>query len=301
MKVLIQICSFGAAMLIAFTVTMYSLPQRRGEVPPEPKAVDLSQMTMGDFVALGDDLYRNRGSCPLCHNDLGRAPDLEAMDVVGELEKTLAKPEYKGEAKTVEEYLRESMVNPSAFVVKGFGKKGSNDTESPMPASDAPPAQLSATEIDAIIAYLQDKDGYKVTVTLPEASKEEDKSTETASAAAPAKPPEFAQTPEQALAKYACGACHTLGKVESVVGPDLNTVAQRLSLAEIRESIIAPKAEVAEGFPDIMPDYGARMSVGELEMISQYLFQLGDHGSQASGNTLPEEQASNSTGDHSSS
>ena len=49
----------------------------------------------------------------------------------------------------------------------GFGKKGSNDTQSPMPAADRPPIQLSQVELDAVLAFMQSKDGNPVTVALP--------------------------------------------------------------------------------------------------------------------------------------
>ena len=56
---------------------------------------------------------------------------------------------------------------PSAFVVVGYGVKGSNDTVSPMFDVRAAPAELSPLEVDAIIAFLQHKDGHHVTISLP--------------------------------------------------------------------------------------------------------------------------------------
>ena len=45
--------------------------------------------------------------------------------------------------------------DPSAFVVAGFGKKGTNDSESPMPNIAAGSVGLSEAELKAVVAYLQ--------------------------------------------------------------------------------------------------------------------------------------------------
>jgi len=165
----------------------------------------------------------------------------------------------------VETYLRESMLQPSAYVVKGFGKKGSNDTESPMPAVDQPPIKLSELAVDAIIAYLQNKDGNEVTVALPTDAPEQDAKDEAAEAK-----PAMAQSPEEVIAKYGCAACHSILETESVVGPSLKQVGQRLKLEQIRTSIIEPNAVITEGFPPIMPAF-PEMTITELEMVTRFL------------------------------
>jgi cbb3-type cytochrome oxidase cytochrome c subunit len=57
----------------------------------------------------------------------------------------------------------------------------------------------------------------------------------------------------------------------SPVGPDLNGVGDRLSIDQIRISIVAPNAVIAEGYPPIMPDFSAQMTIAELELIVQFL------------------------------
>jgi hypothetical protein len=44
-----------------------------------------------------------------------------------------------------------------------------------------------------------------------------------------------------------------------------------LSIDQIRASIIAPNAVIAEGYPPIMPDFSEQMMIAELEMIVQFL------------------------------
>ncbi len=84
--------------------------------------------------------------------------------------------------------------------------------------------------------------------------------------------PQIAESAEAALVKFTCMVCHSVLESESPVGPDLRTVASRLSVEEIRQSIIDPTAVIAEGFPPIMPaDFADKMKIKELDMIVQFL------------------------------
>ena len=266
MSALIKAVGFSVLMIFLFGSVTYVLPQVKGEAPEEEE-VALGELTMDDFVAMGERIYRGKGTCTLCHNNLGRAPDMLTYDVKSTSLERLEDNRYQGAAAGAEDYLRESMVDPSAYVVEGFGKKGSDDTESPMPAVDQPPIQLSDTEIDAVIAFLQHKDGNEVTVALPSAD-----AAPAAAADRAAEPPAVAENAEQAIAKFGCAACHTILDSESPVGPSLKDVGTRLDAAQIRSSIIDPKAEIAEGFPPIMPEF-PNMALAELELVVEYLMQ----------------------------
>lgn len=273
MKVLIKTLGFSLALMLMFTAVTYVLPQMKGEAPQD-RDVDVAALTMDSFISLGEDMYLGKGTCTLCHNDLGRAPDLLALNVVSTSLKRIGEPLYQGDATDAAGYVRESMLNPNIYVVRGFGKKGSDDTESPMPAVDKPPIQLSDVEISAIIAYLQAKDGNPVTVALPAQTPASllavDEKTE------PAKPM-LAENAEEAIAKYACAACHAVLDTEAAIGPSLNDVGKRLTTDQIRNSVIAPNAVIAEGYAPVMPDLSGKMVVKELELIVRFLAeQTGD-------------------------
>ena len=271
MSVFFKTIGFSIGLALIFTLVTQLLPQVEGEAPVETK-VDLASLTMDDFVAMGEDLFMNKGTCTLCHKPppIGRAPDIQGMDMVRTSTERFADERYQGESKDAAGYLLESMIDPSKFVVAGWGKKGSNDTVSPMPAIDKAPIQLSAMEMDAIIAYLQAKDGNEVTVSLPspEAAAEVAAATPAAGGAVPAP----AATAEEALGKYACSSCHAMDSEDPLVGPGLATVGRRLSEGEIRQSIVDPAAVITEGFPPAMPaDFAEKMTVKELEMLVQHL------------------------------
>ncbi|MEN8180878.1 MAG: cytochrome C, partial [Pseudomonadota bacterium] len=100
MKVLLKTIGFSLGLTLVFTLVTYLLPQMKGEAPVE-KSVDLGSLTMDDFVALGEDLFNNKGTCTLCHKPppLGRAPDIQGEDMVALSAARLADERYQGEAK----------------------------------------------------------------------------------------------------------------------------------------------------------------------------------------------------------
>ena len=116
MNVLIRTVGFSLALMLIFTAVTYVLPQMKGEAP-EDTAVDVAALTMDSFIALGEDLFLGKGACALCHNNLDRAPDLLALNVVDTSLDRIGDPLYQGEAVDAADYLRESMLDPNIFVV----------------------------------------------------------------------------------------------------------------------------------------------------------------------------------------
>jgi cytochrome c5 len=256
-------CSFGA-------YATFGIPRIKPAPPPVEEKIDLGAMTMDQFIALGDKTFNGKGTCTLCHNSMGRAPMLSKIGAVA-MER-MADSRYKGEAKTAEEYIHESMVKPSAFVVAGFGKAGSNDSESPMPDVSGGSIGLSDTVIKAVIAYLQDSSGSEVTVEIPTGVPEETGDDEEGGGAARA-PYESA---EAIIEELTCGMCHKIGEEEGEMGPDLTQIGASRDREYLRQALIDPNAVVAEGFDaEIMPDtFGDDLSAKEMEMLIDYLAGL---------------------------
>src|SRR3989338_1909443 len=147
----LKVSGFSLLMIGGFSpYSNYGIPQIIPAPPPVEEKLELGAMTMDQFIALGGRIYNGKGTCTLCHNSMGRAPMLDKIATVAA--ENLKNPNYRGAAKTVEEYLHESLVKPSAFVPAGFGKAGSNDTESPMPDVSGGGIGLSEAEIAAVIA-----------------------------------------------------------------------------------------------------------------------------------------------------
>lgn len=264
----LRVILFSVAALLVFTGFANILPQVQSD-PPSEEVIETSSMDMAGLIAYGEKLFSGKGTCTLCHNDLGRAPDLLEMDLAVDLP---ARVEASGDS-SVEQYLRISMVDPSAYVVPGFGKKGTNDAVSPMPAVDAPPIEMDEVQLNALIAFLQDRAGMEPTVPLPSAGEaaEEDATEEDEEEGEP-----LAATGAEAVEKYFCSGCHDLEGSEADMGPPLNDLAGRMSRGELMEAILEPNTVIAEGYEaDMMPlDFGEQMHSAELILIVDYLMNL---------------------------
>ncbi len=93
-----------------------------------------------------------------------------------------------------------------------------------------------------------------------------------------------ARTGDQIFTAAGCGACHTLAKANAngTVGPSLDDLAQ---IAEgqggspeefVRQSIVDPDAEVAQGFQaGVMPAFEGRLNDEQLNALVQYLLEGG--------------------------
>lgn len=77
--------------------------------------------------------------------------------------------------------------------------------------------------------------------------------------------------------QHGCSNCHTLADAGSGThaGPDLDDALPGKDADFVRESIVNPDAEIAEGFQGgVMPDdYGERLSDEELDNLVEYLLR----------------------------
>jgi len=276
----LRIMGFSIAMLLAFMGISHLLPQVVPDTS-EPVEVSTDGLDMDGMIALGETIYKGKGTCTLCHNGMGRAPDTLEMDMAATFPERLADPRYKGVAagkegaKAIEDYIIESMKEPSAYVVAGFGKKGTNDTESPMPVVDKAPIELSVVEMNAVTAFLQDLAGLEPTVPLPSA---EDTPVSDDSGNTSDEPAPLLTSGEDIIGEYGCAACHDLLGSGADIGPSLYGIGKRMDRAGVIESIIAPNAVIADGFEaDVMPaDFGESLRGSELLVLADYLISLPD-------------------------
>jgi len=271
MKIFLKVIVFSLITIGFFAgFSNFGVPRIEPAPPPEETKLDLGAMTMDQFVALGGEIYNGKGTCTLCHNALGRAPllDKTAVAAAGRLKDV----RYKGAAKNAEEYLYESLVKPSAFVVAGFGKAGSNDTESPMPDVSGGAIGLKEAELKAVVAHLQNLSGVEVTVAIPTDLDQTQTKEASAPASAARAPAKDAPT---LLAQFTCVACHKVNGQGGVLGPDLSKIGATRDKNYLRRAILDPNAEIAKGFAPMMPpNYGEQLYAKELEMLVDYLAGL---------------------------
>lgn len=274
----LRVIGFSVLMLLGYTGFAHMLPQVAPDTS-EPVEVSTEGLDMDGFIALGENLFKGKGTCTLCHNGMGRAPDTLEMDMAAIFPARLADPRYTGVAAgkegvgAIEEYILESMVSPSAYVVEGFGKKGTNDTVSPMPTVNMPPIELNDVEMNAITAFLLDLAGLEPTVPLPGVD-DAPVAEEPATGGGQATP--LLVSGEAIVDEYGCASCHDLGGSGADLGPSLYGIGKRMTRAQLIESIIDPNAGIAEGYDaDFMPtDFGETLRGNELLVLTDYLLAL---------------------------
>ncbi|MGP0566343.1 MULTISPECIES: cytochrome C [unclassified Nitrospina] len=275
-----------------------------------------------------------KGQCPLCHSfdpgdHMGRCPNLFGVEErshsrvkedrylnspikVGE--KDQASGIIKGKPEEIpeeyrrsgpyelagEDYLRESLMCPSCYVVEGFGKAG--DTVSPMPIIHKPPISLSRIELNAVVAWMQAKDtpGDFAKVTVPLPSPEDNAAQEEESAGGDDEErPVFVtgnEPIEEIINTLGCPLCHKIPGIPGAVGElgpplyekvntpkrlkDPNYKGKAKTAHEYtKESILNPSAyvvfneEAGEPYPDgVMPqDFGQKLSVQALDKLVDFI------------------------------
>jgi hypothetical protein len=291
---------------------------------------------MGETIVFGKERVAGskaigKGQCPLCHtfdpgDNIGRCPNLFGVEErshtrikedrylnepikIGEKDGATGiikgKPdeipeEYRrADASELigEDYLRESLMCPSCYVVKGYGKAG--DTKSPMPVISKPPISLGLVELNAVLAWLQAKDtpGEFASVTIPLPTGED--SAPAADSGDDEEGPVFvtgAEPIDVMINTLGCPLCHTIPGIEGAVGelgPKLHekiNAPQRIKDPNykgkaktgrdyVKESILNPNAYIvfneAEGepFPEgVMPqDFANKLSVNALDKLVDFI------------------------------
>ncbi len=327
----------GMMFFVAAALSGYGnwLPQVEGGFPPKEEKLDFSSMTPQQLADEGEKIIFGgigqsktqgaigKGQCPLCHGfQQGflseRAPNLWGLP--GRLDERMNDPRYhkgkpgdrdtvekeafagSGTAEVGQEYIAESHSCPNCFVVAGFGVKGTNDKESPMPKIHKPPISLSLPELAAVDTWIYVREGkeapsYEDIIKsyekfIPEADRpkmQEDKPAGAASALMA----DGTEPVDQIFAKAQCVACHTIPGIPGAVG----TIGPKLeegtnaplrikdpaykgtakSTPEyIMESVVTPSAYVVKGFPDnTMPKvFGQKLSAGAIKKIVDYLSKV---------------------------
>ena len=269
MRTFLKVFAFNIVIIAFFLYVGNSIPQLRQDPPKE--LVLAADASAEDFVRAGQDIFYGKGTCALCH-EIGkkgeRCPDLAG---VGERAGTRIKEAgYKGKATDGAEYLVESVMDPTAYVVEGY-----------QPSMPPVGRQLNDLELVAVVAFLQSQGG-EVTVNgqshFPKWRGE-------GGGAAPA-PATAAVTPsgasgQELVQQWGCIVCHKLDGPEQLLGPSLWDIGARKDANYIRESILEPDTVVVEGFPPGLmkgtldgQGFYQKLSLQDLNTIVSYLTSL---------------------------
>lgn len=249
-----------------YTAVANVIPQVESEVPEQVEIG--SDVSTGELVSLGEEIYHGAGGCEACHGAGTRAPQL-----LGEIGTRCAE---RVEGTGCKEYLHESMVEPRAYVVDGF-----------QPIMPDMSTQLSDQQIWAVVAFLQSQGG-EVTVTPADLEGAGDGSdggeAEGEGGATPGDDggsgAEAAGDAAALFREYGCTACHQVGGEGGQAAPAVEAIReQELSPEYIRRSIVDPDADTASGYDQdwsalagtMPPNFGERLSDRELETLVEFM------------------------------
>jgi cytochrome c2 len=320
--------TIGFYMLVTGAFASYAnwLPQTRGEVPPEldTSKIDVDTMPSDKLAELGASIIfddakalkgAGKGQCPLCHGFFAgvvseRAPNLSGIPA--RAAQTVQSTVYKtqvasvkeacsgcGRATTAEEYIAESHSCPSCFVVPGYGVKGSNDKESPMPTIHKAPIELSIDEQIAVDTWLFVREGATPPTPkeiraayekfIPEADRPKKAQDTAGGAPKPAGPVIMtgADKPQDIIMKMGCIACHKIPTTAArfgTVGPLLmegTNAKKRIASPEYKARVAAgqahamsPKEYVMESIVNpnafIVPGFGQGPKKDESPMPKEF-------------------------------
>ena len=251
---MLVLCGTGSTDENSTDVKPYGIDQRipweRSRVVGAPDTTDDFSILAREpeqFIEAGKAIFNGKGSCYSCHTlnpsaPLGRGPDLTNIGMAA----ATRKPGMGAKV-----YLIESLYDPAAFLVHGYGKT--------MTPAWRPPISLSNLEIEAVIAFLQSQGGeadltpFEPPVDIQTVAKEMEARPLIETADAERGADVFANVVK-------CIACHDVSGIEKpegqtlddgveiFPGPDLTDIAALNSIGYIEESILKPSTEIVRGY-----------------------------------------------------
>jgi cytochrome c2 len=260
----VKVGAFSILVMGSYSYFANSIPQIESK-PPQELSLEGGNVTPGQLVKAGEEIYKTKGTCEICHR-IGqkgtRAPDLAGVG--GRAGKT--KP-----GQSAKQYLIESLINPGAFIVEGYPPI--------MPAVDKPPIGLNRSELWALTAFLESLGG-TVDVALNDIPATAGAASGGgAAAAAEVKIPGDPKAGKGVfMGKGGCLACHKAADIPGTpVGPDLTQIAKIQTPDYIMKKILDPAGMgTVAGFPKgvMPPTFGQALTAKEYTDLVSFLLTL---------------------------
>jgi len=229
-----------AIKIFLFTVLVTAFYDYVGQMVPQkvtypPEEVEIKAgLSTAEMVEVGKEIMGGKGTCLTCHtigsSEAGRFPDLANIGLYSST---------RVEGKSDVEYLAESMYDPNAYIAEGFLPG--------MPIIHKAPIALNDQEILTVIAYLQSLGGTP-SVTLDTKLSYHGQAAAEADEEIDANLSPLEQAGIKMFNDNLCYTCHSIDKPDKLIGPSLYDVGSRLSIEQIKESIMEPDAVVTEGY-----------------------------------------------------
>ncbi|MBI2027158.1 MAG: cytochrome c oxidase subunit II [Deltaproteobacteria bacterium] len=217
--------------------------------------VSTTSSDLDPLVSNGKKVFEQKG-CNACHSvDGAKGVGPSFLHSFGE------KTSFAdGSSVTFDEnYIQESLMEPSAKVVKGF-----------TPVMPTFKGQLQTEDVNALISYIKSFGKSEIAKRAQQES------------AQPKVELTLEDMGEQVFVQKACNACHSIDGRESVGPSLLELYSSRRHLKDgsrvtadevyITESIVAPNAKIVSGYlTDAMPSYETGLSEKELKALVEYI------------------------------
>lgn len=225
-------------------------------VTPLEPAVGTGEMSDAELVALGEKTFAS--NCAGCHG----AEDATGPAFPG----MAARAAERVEGLSAEEYLTQSIREPGAFVVEGFGAMSVSLSDDNL--------------VQGLVAYILAESGEDDSMAAAEPTAEPEPTEEPTEPTAEPEPVIDAELGETLFASN-CAACH---RAEDGVGPAFTGMADRAAervegqTAEdyLIEAIVKPGVYVVDGFENIMSsNYGEQFTDADLRSIVAYILAEG--------------------------
>ncbi|MFQ5538721.1 MAG: c-type cytochrome [Gemmatimonadota bacterium] len=260
--VVVKVGAFSLLVMGIYTYYANSIPQIQSK-PPEEISLEPGKVTPEQLARIGEQIFKGKGTCEICHRigQVGaRAPDLAGVGARA----AARKPGVSATA-----YLVESLLDPGAYLVKGFPNI--------MPIIDRPPIGLNRSELWAVVAFLESLGG-TVKVKLADVPETAGGGTGGVSVAELKLPGDPKAGQVVFMGKGACIACHKAGAIgASPVGPDLSQIARIQTPEYIMAKILDPAGmgTVAGYPPNVMPPtLGQTLTAREYIDLVSFLLTL---------------------------
>ncbi len=244
----LRVALFVAALVAMFVWAAEALDRASGNARPE---------SAGDAVsaANGEAIFWGRGKCHACHavgarGRSVRGPDLGVSDAGEAMMARAARRAAErsaalGREVSPTDYLVESLVDPGAYVVRGYKDE--------MPPIHEPPIRLTPDELRSVVLYLQTLGGQPdpASIDIPQEVLRERRAADEVGPWEPYIEGDSARgralffDPDGAAR---CAGCHRVGDEGEDIGPELTTVAGTRTLRFIMESLLRPSASIPAGY-----------------------------------------------------
>jgi mono/diheme cytochrome c family protein len=237
-RTIVNIILLVLATCAVYTCVGHLVPQKEEHPPPLQIATDDPQTLAEE----GKKIFP--GTCGQCHGVPGaggteRAPDQDGV-AVRAAGRAQERTKQTGKPYTPEDYLLESVLNPSAYIVE----------RSPgVPYGNIMSFKLQPNQILAVVAYLESLGGQPTITGSSESWKKWGGKLEEAAAQGGAGGGPVPQgPPEEMIKKYGCIGCHDFTGKTLVPGggPWLSDIGARKSPGDILMQIILPDSEIAK-------------------------------------------------------